>query len=82
MKIIKEGKIKPYKDNYYWRCPKCHTLGYHETEDSYTGCSSEGYCFFSCPMCGEDIRDDRYLNKFFAWLLSKTIQKWNPNEKC
>ena len=68
MKIIKEGKLPEYKDNYYFRCPKCHTIGYHETNDHYIGGSSEGYCFFRCPVCGKEIQNNWYLNRFVAWV--------------
>ncbi len=71
MKILHEGKSKPYTDNWYWRCPNCHTIGYHETEDHYEECSTEKWYAFRCPICDERIKNDRYFNRFIAWLLYK-----------
>lgn len=75
MKILFEGKIKQRKDNWYWRCPECHTIGYHETDDNYTSICSDGHMSFLCPICHREIRDDRYLNRLIAWLLYKLKYK-------
>ena len=69
MLILHQGKIKPFTDNWYWRCPKCHAIGYHETDDKYTEGCSDGWLAFKCPVCGQQIRNDRYFNRFIAWLL-------------
>lgn len=71
MKILYKGRIKPKTDNWYWRCHRCHTIGYHETDDNYKECSSEGWYAFRCPICCEQIRNDRYFNRLIAWLLYK-----------
>lgn len=75
MKILYEGKIKRPKDNWFWRCPKCHTIGYHETDDQYVECSSEGWNAFKCPVCHGQIRNNRYFNRLIAWLLYKLKYK-------
>ena len=69
MKILHRGKTKEVKDNWFWRCPKCHTIGYHETEDGYKGICCGEYQYFFCPVCGEQIRDNRYFNRLIAWML-------------
>ena len=69
MKILHIGKPKEFKDNWFWRCPKCHTIGYHETDDKYVEGSSEGWYAFKCPVCNGQIRNNRYFNRLIAWLL-------------
>ena len=69
MKILHRGKTKEFKDNWFWRCPKCHTIGYHETEDGYTCSYSSGEMGFSCPICGSEIKNNKYINRIIAWIL-------------
>ena len=71
MKILSKGKVRPKADNWYWRCPKCHTIGYHETDDGYDSFSTEGWYGFHCPECGERIRDNMYLNRLIAFIIVK-----------
>lgn len=94
MIVIREGgarKKKEKKDTWYWRCPKCHTIGLHEDGDSYTECGSEWSPFeqdikmwlgFKCPICGHSIKDNKPFNKLIARIiaffisLKEEIMEW------
>lgn len=76
MKIFHKGEKKIYKDNWFWICPSCHSVGYHETEDGYTEASTDGWSAFKCPICSKQIRDNNYFNRLIAWILYKFYYKF------
>ena len=78
MKIINKGELK---DNWYWMCPKCRTIGYHETDDGYNILQyTDRYRIkaFKCPTCGEPIWNNKYCNRLLAWIIAKIKNRQNP----